>query len=341
MNKTLLMERCIDLAGSGFPDVMPNPMVGSLVYHDDKIIGEGFHQYFGGHHAEVNALKSVKEKELLKESALFVSLEPCSHFGKTPPCTSLIIESGIKKVIIASTDPNPLVSGKGIEILRNSGIIVETGFLEEKERELNRRFYTFHERKRPYIILKFAQTEDGFIARSDYSSKWISNEYSRLLVHKWRSEEMAILVGKNTAFYDNPQLNNRFSSGKNPLRLVIDSLLEIPANHYLLDQTLKTIVYNSELTEIIMNIEYQKLNFHESVPHQICNHLFQENIQSVIIEGGRQTIQSFVDAGLWDEARVFKTPIIFNSGIKAPEFAGTLIKQMSIQNNLLEIYFNK
>jgi len=285
-------------------------------------------------------MKDLKNKKLLIDSTLYVSLEPCSHYGKTPPCTKLILDSGIKKVIIASQDPNPLVAGNGINFLQNKGVHVECGVLAEEAVKLNRRFYTFHQRKRPYIILKFATTNDGYIARNDFSSKWISNKYSRALVHKWRAEEMSVLVGKNTAVYDNPQLNNRFSSQKNPIRLVFDAKLEIPEGHHLLNQQQSTIVFNEYKNEVKTNLIYVKTKFNENLLTEFCQYLYSKNIQSVIVEGGSKTLQSFINQGLWDEARVFIAAVNFGSGIKAPFFSGQLIQERKIVDDLFFIYLN-
>ncbi|MEI7801981.1 MAG: bifunctional diaminohydroxyphosphoribosylaminopyrimidine deaminase/5-amino-6-(5-phosphoribosylamino)uracil reductase RibD, partial [Bacteroidota bacterium] len=303
----LLMHRCFELAATGLGQVSPNPMVGAVLIHDGKIIGEGFHQQFGAAHAEVNAIINAEENfpELISKSSLFVNLEPCSHFGKTPPCADLIIQKGIKKVFISNHDPNPLVSGKGIKKLREAGVTVTENILTDEGRELNKRFFTFHEKHRPFIILKWAQTADGFIAPSSGNKMQISSEQSQILVHKWRSEEQAILVGKNTALTDNPQLNVRLWNGKNPIRLVIDSKLSLPNHLHLFDNTIQTIVFNSLKNEEQKNIRLVKFDFAENVLQQILSYLFSINIQSVIIEGGTVTLQKFIDANLWDEARIF------------------------------------
>ena len=311
----------MELARLGFGNVSPNPMVGCVIVHNDKIIGEGFHQQYGGPHAEVNAVNSVEDKNELSQSEVYVSLEPCAHYGKTPPCASLLAQHKVKKVYISNTDPNPLVAGKGIEILKNDGIEVETRVLEDEGKDLNKRFFTSFTKKRPYVILKWAETADGFIARKNFDSKWISNEFSRKLVHKWRAEEDAILVGKNTAKYDNPTLNVRDWEGKDPLRIVIDHQLELDKNLNLFNKEIPTICYN-----LIESVERGTLSFVKlkktSFFHELLIDLHKRNIQSLIIEGGANTIQNFIDTGLWDEARVFQSTNCFGDGIQSPQLKG-------------------
>jgi len=248
------MLRAIELAELGRGGARPNPMVGCVIVHEGRIIGEGFHQLYGGPHAEVNAIRSVEDKSLLPFAIVYVTLEPCAHFGKTPPCADLLIDHRVKKVVIGAMDSNPLVGGKGVEKLRNAGIKVETGLLEEKIRRQNIRFFTVMEKKRPYVLLKWAQTQDGFVARSNFDSKWISNEYSRQLVHKWRAEEHAIMVGTQTAHYDNPILNVRSFVGQNPVRIMIDKKLTLDPNSYLFDRSQPTICYNTEIDENSENL---------------------------------------------------------------------------------------
>lgn len=316
----LLMLRCFELAANGLGKVSPNPLVGAVLVHAGKIIGEGYHQQFGQAHAEVNAIKNAKENfpELISKSTLFVNLEPCSHFGKTPPCADLIIQKGIKKVFISNRDPNPVVAGNGIKRLKDAGVTVIENILTEEGRELNKRFFTFHEKHRPFIILKWAQTADGFIAPSTRNKTQISSEQSQILVHKWRSEEQAILIGKNTALTDNPQLNVRKWNGKNPIRLVIDSKLSLPNQLHLFDNTIQTIVFNSLKNEEQKNIRLVKLDFNENVLQQILSYLFSINVQSIIVEGGTVTLQKFIDANLWDETRIFTAPKKLLTGINAP-----------------------
>lgn len=317
------MQRCLQLAANGLGNVAPNPMVGSVIVHDDKIIGEGFHANFGEAHAEVNAINSVKNKALLKDATLYVSLEPCSHQGKTPPCSDLIIESGIKKVVIGCSDTNPLVAGKGIEKLKRAGVEVILGIMEKEARKLNKCFFTFHEQKRPYIILKWAQTADGFIDRKRKDNTepalQISNEHSKRLLHKWRSEEQAIMVGTNTARLDNPRLDVRLVSGENPLRMVLDKNLELTESLNLFDGSQSTLVFTSKKKEATINIEYATIDFETNVLPQVMNVLHEKQIQSVIVEGGTKLLQSFIDQDLWDEARVFISETFIGDGVAAPK----------------------
>jgi diaminohydroxyphosphoribosylaminopyrimidine deaminase/5-amino-6-(5-phosphoribosylamino)uracil reductase len=295
--------------------------VGCVIVHDGKIIGEGWHQKYGEAHAEVNAVGSVEDISLLKESTVYVNLEPCSHQGKTPPCADLLIHQQVKKVVIANGDPNPLVNGLGIKKLKAAGIEVVSGILEKEGRELNKRFFTFIEKKRPYIILKWAQSADGFVAHSNYESRWISNEYSRQLVHQWRSEEDAVLVGTRTAAHDNPALTVREWTGRNPVRIVIDRFLRLPETLRLFDQTEKTICYNLLKHEEHKNLLLIRLG-EEGFIEQLVEDLFKQNIQSVIVEGGAQTLQFFIDLKLWDEARIFTASRFFGNGIIAPIIQG-------------------
>jgi diaminohydroxyphosphoribosylaminopyrimidine deaminase / 5-amino-6-(5-phosphoribosylamino)uracil reductase len=324
----LFMQRAFELALLGVGHVSPNPLVGCVIVLDEKIIGEGWHQKYGEAHAEVNAIQSVKDQSLLKESTIFVNLEPCSHFGKTPPCADLLIQHKVKGVVIANGDTNPLVGGEGIKKLRTAGIEVLMGILENQGRELNKRFFTFVEKQRPYIILKWAQTADGFVAQPNYESKWISNDYSRQLVHRWRSEEDAVLIGTHTAAHDNPTLTVRDWTGRNPVRIVIDRFLRLPESLNLFDRTQRTICYNVLKHEERSNLSLIRLDEKDFIQHLVTD-LYKQKIQSVIIEGGAQTLQLFLDAGLWDEARVFTSPRIFENGIVAPVIFG---KTKSVQH---------
>lgn len=340
------MMRCLELARLGAGSVAPNPMVGCVIVCHGKIIGEGFHQKHGEAHAEVNAVNAVAHAELLKESTLYVSLEPCAHHGLTPPCSDLITEKQIPRVVIGTVDPFSEVSGKGIEKLRRAGIEVEVGMLEEKCRELNKRFFTFHEKKRPYIILKWAQTCDGFIdidrGREDFGEPtWITGDLALRLVHKIRSEEGAILVGTNTAEKDNPSLTVRHWAGKNPLRAVIDKNLRLPKNLNLFDGTSKALVFNLEKEEETDATAWVKIPFGENSISQLLNELHRRKVLSVIVEGGKQLLQSFIDAGLWDEAHVFTGNKFFQSGIRAPEFAGVLIASEPLDTDRLNIFQNR
>jgi len=307
MDHTLYMHRCIDLAKLGMGNVTPNPMVGAVLVFDNRIIGEGFHQFYGKAHAEVNCINSVSDadKKLIPLSTLYVSLEPCAHFGKTPPCADLIIRQRIPRVIIGCRDPFEKVDGKGIEKLTSAGVIVETGILEEKCTRLNKRFFTFHTMQRPFVILKWAQTADGFIAHPGPAEDrlLISNTYVNRLVHKWRSQEASILVGTNTALYDDPELTTRLWPGKSPVRLVVDMNLRLPPQLKVFDRSVRTIVFNSIKHEEDKEILYYRVG-KEEIVRQILDALHQLNIQSVLIEGGAKLLQSFIDAEKWDEARV-------------------------------------
>jgi diaminohydroxyphosphoribosylaminopyrimidine deaminase/5-amino-6-(5-phosphoribosylamino)uracil reductase len=290
------MLRAMELAQLGIGMVSPNPRVGCVIVADGRIIGEGWHQKYGDAHAEVNAVHSVEDKTLLKGSTVFVNLEPCSHFGKTPPCADLLVQHQVKRVVISNLDVNPLVAGKGIEKLRSAGIEVLTGMLEQQGEELNQRFFTFFKKKRPYIILKWAQTADGFLARSNFDSKWISNQYARQLVHKWRAEEDAVLVGTGTAAHDNPSLTVRDWSGRNPKRIVIDRFLRLPKTLHLFDQSADTICYNLLKQEEKNHLVFAKLSEKDFI-RDLVNDLHARNVQSIIVEGGAQTLQLFLDGG--------------------------------------------
>lgn len=338
MSDKSYMMRALELAQLGTGSVSPNPLVGCVIVHEGKIIGEGHHQRFGEAHAEVNAINSVENSALLSSSTVYVTLEPCAHHGKTPPCADLLIEKKVKRVVIASEDPFKEVSGKGIQKLKDAGIQVEVGLLEKEANEQNRRFRTYIKENRPYIILKWAETSDGFIARENNDSKWISNGASRQLVHKWRTEEDAILVGKKTALHDNPQLTAREWKGKNPVRVLLDRNLEVDSNAALFDQAAKTIVFNEVKSEESDNIRWIQVN--DFSPAQLTASLRGLEIQSVIIEGGRQTLNSFIKEDCWDEARVFISDKTFGNGIKAPEITGDMLKKELIFEDCLKIYRN-
>lgn len=341
----IYIKRCIQLAQNGLGTTYPNPMVGSVIVHEKKIIGEGWHRFAGEPHAEVLAIRSVKDESLLKASTIYVSLEPCSHYGKTPPCSDLIIAKGIKKVIIGSVDPFAEVSGRGIKKLLDAGCQVQVGILEKECQWLNRRFFTFHQKKRPYIVLKWAQSQDAFIAPENQENRepvWITNPHSNQLVHKWRSEEQGIMVGTQTAVADNPKLNTRLWDGPNPVRIVLDRSLRIPKGSALFDESIKTIVFTegNEKPPSSRNLIFESINFSEKLPEQICEVLHRHEIQSVIIEGGAKTLQTFIEAELWDEARIFTGGIKLRKGVKAPDFSGNLISETAIKNDNLKIYIN-
>jgi diaminohydroxyphosphoribosylaminopyrimidine deaminase/5-amino-6-(5-phosphoribosylamino)uracil reductase len=326
------IERCLSIAKNGLGTTRPNPMVGAVIVYNDRIIGEGFTSKYGGPHAEVNALNSVNDKSLLVKSTLYVTLEPCCHFGKTPPCCDLIIKYKIPNVVIGCQDRNPKVFGKGIKKLEDAGINVVVGIMEDQCLKHHKRFFTFHNKKRPYIIIKWAESIDEFIApesRSKQKPIWLTNAYSRQLVHKWRSEEQSILIGTNTAIQDNPMLTVRSWTGNNPIRIVIDKE----------EKLMKDLnIFNSEAETIV--VSNNNFDFSKPLAIQICNVLFNSRINSLIIEGGAQTIQSFINEDLWDEARVFTAPITLHKGTKSPNFSGSLISEYKIEDDILKIYRN-
>ncbi len=341
----LYMNRCLELAKQALGSVAPNPMVGALVVYRDSIIGEGFHQSFGSNHAEVTAIQSVRNKTLLKDSTLFVNLEPCSHKGKTPPCAGLIVESKIPKVIIGTPDPNPLVSGKGIQFLRKNGVEVKTGINEGSCIELNKRFFTYHVHNRPYIILKWAQTRDGFfdVMRTPgqlASPNWISGELSRVLVHKWRSEEQAIMIGTNTVRLDDPMLNTREWTGNNPLRIILDRHLSLTNDLKIFKGDIHTLIINEKKSYQDKNLEYIQLKFNEDMIREIMQELHKRNIQSVIVEGGKMLIESFISRHMWDEARIFVGNKAFHKGIQAPELTSRSSINTVFENDQLIIHRN-
>ena len=342
------MLRCLQIAKNGLGTTAPNPMVGAVIVHNDKIIGEGFTSAYSGSHAEVNAINSVADASLLKSSTIYVTLEPCSHHGKTPPCADLIVKMGIPKVVIGLKDPHEKVAGNGIKKLEAAGCIVKVGILQKECEEHHKRFLTFFTKKRPYLILKWAETADGFIAPEPIKRGegkkpyWITNTKSRQLVHKWRSEEAGILVGTNTVLADNPQLNLRDWAGKAPTRIVIDRRLKITKDFHVLDGKQNTIICTeiTDRNDYIDGVTYKVLNFIADLPQQLCALIFKEQIQSVIIEGGAQTLQSFIDANLWDEARIFKGANNFTKGIAAPKVKGRTQKQVQILTDQLTIVRN-
>ena len=340
------MARCIELAQLGLGKVSPNPMVGAVIVCDDRIIGEGYHMKFGKAHAEVNAIKNVFDvfpdaKELLKRSAIYVNLEPCSHFGKTPPCADLIISNNIPDVIVGCRDPFTEVNGKGIERLKSAGINVLEGIMEKECLELNKRFNTRVQKQRPYIFLKWAESRDGFFA-PEGAQKWITSPPAKLLVHRWRSEEDAVLVGKKTAEIDNPRLNIREWTGTNPVRIIVDRNLELAHDLNIFDQSQETIIFNEIKTEVVGNIKYLQLeNFDTLLPQLICYQLYLMDIQSIIIEGGAKTLNLFISAGLWDEARVFTGPEQWGKGIPGPVINGDVIEIVKIGPDTLHIWQNR
>lgn len=336
------MQRCLHLAKNAFGNTYPNPMVGCVIVHNGNIIGEGWHRKAGEAHAEVNAINSVKDKSLLQNSTLYVNLEPCSHYGKTPPCCELILSYQIQEVIVGSIDPFSEVSGSGIERLKTQGTKVIVGVLEEKCKNLNKRFFTFHQKKRPYIILKWANSLDGLLAPKFQPKRnpiWITGKESQQLVHKWRSEETAILVGTRTALFDNPKLNVRsWYSSNNPVRLVIDKSLQIPKNSYLFDGGVHTIVLCKRAGKDQENLCFQEIDFSKNLPKQIGEICYKNGLQSLIVEGGAITLQAFIDENFWDEARVFTGKISFGDGLPMPVFSGNLIAQQLSGEDQLKFY---
>jgi diaminohydroxyphosphoribosylaminopyrimidine deaminase/5-amino-6-(5-phosphoribosylamino)uracil reductase len=325
----IYMHRCLQLAKLGSGSVAPNPMVGAVLVHNETIIGEGYHQQYGRAHAEVNCIQQAIEngnQGLLQEATLYVSLEPCAHYGKTPPCADLIIAHHISKVVIGCRDPFVQVDGKGIEKLENAGIKVVLGILEDECKELNKRFFTFHTKRRPYIVLKWAETADHKIASGDRSRLFISNAYTNRIVHKWRSEEMAIVAGTNTAFYDDPELSTRLWPGSHPIRIVVDRELRLPSTLKVFDATIPTIVFNTKKHSIEDlkapfqgGVHYYQVTEDAGLVHQMLHALYNMNIQSALIEGGAALLQSFIDEGMWDEAKVITNEkLIIGEGLPAP-----------------------
>lgn len=340
------MSRCIQLAYNGLGSVYPNPMVGSVLVHDGQIIGEGWHKKAGEAHAEVIAISSVKDKELLPESTLYVTLEPCSHHGKTPPCADRIIAEGIRKIVVGSRDPFAQVNGKGIKKLQDSDCEVITGILEKECNELNKRFFTFHNKKRPYIFLKWAETANGYIApmyKENKTPVWISNTYSKSYVHKMRSVEQAILVGTHTVLDDNPKLNTRDWNGKSPLRLVIDKELKIPITFSVWDDSQETIFLTEDKKwdKPLQNTYFENVTFTKNIPEEICNLLYSRNIQSLVVEGGKTILQQFIDLNLWDEAIIFVGKGSFPEGLPAPVLTNKHLKKIDcIENDTMFLYSN-
>lgn len=339
------MERCLQLAAHGTGHVAPNPMVGAVLVCNDVIIGEGFHQRYGEAHAEPNAINSVKNRDLLKESTLYVSLEPCSHYGKTPPCADLIVSSGIPRVVIGTLDPNNKVAGRGVIILQNAGIEVEVGVMEAECRELNKRFFIFHEQKRPYVLLKWAQTHDGFMdrIRTDNSEAplQISNAITKQLTHKMRSENQSILVGANTVLLDNPTLTVRNWSGKSPIRIAIDRQGRISTHFNLLDGNFPTIIFTEKDQADKPNVQFIKIDFDDKCLENILRIIYERNIHSVLVEGGARILKSFIESGLWDEANIEVSPQIITEGVVAPILHLQPVTRKTIENHDWLYYKNE
>jgi len=336
------MRRALELAMLGQTTVPPNPMVGCVIVHQNKIIGEGWHQQYGGPHAEVNAIAAVADVNLLPQSRLYVTLEPCSHYGKTPPCADLLIKSGIRDVVICNTDPNPLVKGSGIRKLLDAGCQVHTGLLEAEGLELNKHFFTYHSLQRPYITLKWAETHDGFIGKKTGEPLWISNALSRKLVHKWRATQQAIMVGARTALLDNPQLNTRNWTGPDPVRIIIDKNLSLPRNLQVFDGRQPTLIYNLLKNESEPNLEFIKLDAEGDLLPALLNDLYQRQLQSLLIEGGTNLLNQFITANLWNQALVFKSNQVLKEGIPAPSLSANFLKSIShVGNDHLFVYNNQ
>lgn len=317
------IRRCIQLAQNGLCTTAPNPMVGAVIVYNDRIIGEGYHIRSGEGHAEVNAIRSVKDESLLSKATIYVSLEPCSHYGKTPPCADLIISKRIPRVVIGCVDPFPLVAGRGIRKLQEAGISVTVGVLEQECKELIRRFTTYNLKKRPYITLKWAESADGFIdiIRQDGKPVILSTPLTALHAHKLRAENQAILVGRKTALLDNPSLSTRHWYGRHPLRLVIDKDLSLPSGLHLFDGSLPTVVFTSRQKESSNNLEYRQLDFTQDILPQIMQVLYEKKIQTLLVEGGSQLLQSFLSSGLWDEAYVEHSRTVLKEGVAAPSIS--------------------
>lgn len=343
MTDQAYMQRCIRLALKGAGHVAPNPMVGAVLVHEGRIIGEGWHELYGGPHAEVNCILSVADADhaLIPHSILYVSLEPCAHHGKTPPCADLIIAHRIPKVVVGSQDPFPDVNGKGIAKLRAAGVEVVTGVEEQDCHRLNKRFFTFHQQHRPYVILKWAETADGFLAANDHQRLLITGELSNRLVHQWRSEEASILVGRRTAAMDNPALSNRLWTGGQPVRLVVDMDLQLPMDLKLFDRTQPTVVFNAVKQEQYDNLQYYLLHKEADLLPQLLEALYALKLQSVLVEGGAMLLQMFISHGTWDEIRVLRnTELNVMQGLRAPSLPPYARKEnLTLATDLLTIYY--
>ncbi|WP_223601053.1 bifunctional diaminohydroxyphosphoribosylaminopyrimidine deaminase/5-amino-6-(5-phosphoribosylamino)uracil reductase RibD [Chryseobacterium sp. GVT01B] len=336
-NDELYIKRCIELAQKALGKTYPNPLVGSVIVHNGEIIGEGYHHKAGENHAEINAINSVKNKDLIPESTIYVSLEPCAHFGKTPPCALKIKELGFKKVIIGAMDSHDKVNGKGKKIIQNAGIEAVSGILEKECTELNKRFFTYHEKKRPYIILKWAESGDGFLDK-DFKPTAVSNTLVNQFVHQLRADEHAILVGTQTALNDNPSLTVRNAEGTNPVRILIDFDLKVPSGYNIYNNEAKTLVLNAVKESTEGSVQFIKINKDNFLP-ELMEALYKEQIQSVIIEGGRFTLQQFINANLWDEAIVIKNENLrLENGTKAPEFNHTATKIENFRDNTVSFF---
>ena len=331
------MQRCLQLASLGKGFVAPNPMVGAVIVHNDSIIGEGYHQQFGEAHAEVNAINSVQNQSLLIDATIYVSLEPCAHFGKTPPCVNLLVKMQFKRVVIGSMDPNPDVDGKGITLLKSVNIDVTVGVLENECKELNKHFFSSHKAKRPFVFLKWAQTSNKLINNA-FKKSWISCPEMQTVVHSWRSEHQAILVGRKTIESDNPSLTVRRVKGKNPIRIVIDRNLTLKEDFKIFNKDSKTIVINLLKNKTKGNLQFVQLEKIDAT--SILDVLYKLQIQSVLIEGGKETLQSFIDSHLWDEAKVITSPKSFVTGTTSPEIKSGKSSTLSFFDDTITHYIN-
>ena len=339
MSHEIYISRCIELAQKALGNTYPNPLVGAVIVHEGKIIGEGYHQKAGEAHAEINAINSVKNPSVLPQATLYVSLEPCAHFGKTPPCALKLKEIGFEKVVIGSLDIHEKVNGKGEKILKDAGIEVVSGVLEEECKRLNKRFFTFHHKKRPYLILKWAESGDGFIDK-DFQPTAISNSLAKQWMHGLRSREHAILVGTNTAFTDNPSLTVRDVAGRNPVRILIDFDLKVPRNFKIYNDEAPTLVFNQEKEAEEGNVKFIKIS-KENFMEELMQKLYENQIQSVLVEGGSRTLQTFIDQNLWDETIIIKNEnLLLENGTKSPKFSGKLTQEKTMRDNVVSIYRN-
>lgn len=340
MNDEVYIQRCIELAGKASGNTYPNPMVGSVIVHEGKIIGEGYHYKAGEPHAEINAINSVKNKNLIPESTIYVSLEPCAHYGKTPPCALKIVELGFKKVVIGAMDSHDKVNGKGKKIIQDAGIEVVSGVLEKECLDLNKRFFTYHQKKRPYIVLKWAESADRFMDK-DFKPTQISNTLTKQFVHQLRSNEHSILIGTMTAMRDNPSLTTREISGRSPIRILIDIDLKVPQHYNIYNNDAETLVFNSIKNDEEGNVKFIKTS-RENFIENMLKTLHERQIQSVIVEGGGLVLQQFIDAGLWDEAIVIKNNnLVLENGTKAPKFENEASEIQDFRDNIIEFHFRK
>ena len=340
---TLYMQRCLDLAMLGAGSVSPNPLVGAVIVSNGNVIGEGYHPGFGQPHAEVlaveQAIRSGQESHL-KGATLYVNLEPCAHQGKTPPCTDLIIRHGFTRVVIGCGDPNALVNGSGIRKLDEAGIATES-CLQAESRFLNRRFFAWHTLGRPYVLLKFAQSSNGFMSAASATERKISNELSDVWVHKWRSEEDAILIGTRTAESDNPHLTVRHWQGKNPLRVIIDRRLRLSPELNIFDRSTPTLIFNEVKNSMSDDLQFEKMDFGNSLPAEVLSRLYERNVLSVMLEGGPHLLGQFISAGLWDEARIITSEKIITGGIRSPEISGNVRNRLTLRDDTITWIYNR